>query len=59
MPKSRLEETEKLEQLRALENGYRIKTIETQMDTIGVDTPEDLARLERHLRGEASGGSVR
>jgi 3-deoxy-manno-octulosonate cytidylyltransferase (CMP-KDO synthetase) len=42
LPQSSLECYEKLEQLRALENGYRIKMIETRYDTIGVDTPEDL-----------------
>jgi len=50
LPKSALEDTEKLEQLRALENGYRIKTIETEFDTIGVDTPEDLKKAEECLR---------
>lgn len=49
LPKSKLEESEKLEQLRALENGYKIKTIETEFDTIGVDTPEDLKKVEKHL----------
>lgn len=44
-----LERTESLEQLRALEHGYRIHTVETQYDTIGVDTPEDLARVRRQL----------
>ena len=37
---------EQLEQLRALEHGYRIKLLETIHDTIGVDTPNDLARVE-------------
>ncbi|OGW75257.1 MAG: hypothetical protein A2Z72_00810 [Omnitrophica bacterium RBG_13_46_9] len=50
LPKSRLEETERLEQLRALENGYRIKTIETEFDTVGVDTPEDLKKVEELLK---------
>jgi len=50
LPKSALEDTEKLEQLRALENGYRIKTIETEFDTIGVDTPEDLRKAEEYLK---------
>ncbi len=40
-----LEEAEKLEQLRVLENGYRIKVIETQYNSIGVDTKEDLERV--------------
>lgn len=49
MKTTRLEETEKLEQLRALENGFRIKVKETKSETVGVDTPEDLERVERWL----------
>ena len=49
MPPSRLEMAEKLEQLRILEAGYKIKTIVTKFDTIGVDTPEDLKRVEKLL----------
>jgi 3-deoxy-manno-octulosonate cytidylyltransferase (CMP-KDO synthetase) len=49
IPISRLEETERLEQLRVLEEGYRIKVIETKHDTIGVDTPEDLEKVKRYL----------
>lgn len=47
MPASYLETHERLEQLRALESGTRIKTIETKFETVGVDTPADLelARL--------------
>jgi len=41
-----LEQAEQLEQLRALEHGYRIKLLETVHDSIGVDTPEDLQRVE-------------
>ena len=44
-----LEQAEQLEQLRALEHGYRIKLLETVHDTIGVDTPEDLKRVEQLL----------
>ena len=44
-----LEQREQLEQLRALEHGYRIKLFETVHDTIGVDTPEDLKRVEHML----------
>jgi 3-deoxy-manno-octulosonate cytidylyltransferase (CMP-KDO synthetase) len=44
-----LEQSEQLEQLRALEHGYRIKLLETTHDTIGVDTPEDLAKVETLL----------
>lgn len=47
---SNLERIEKLEQLRVLEEGYRIKVIETKYDTIGVDTPEDLAKIEEYLK---------
>jgi len=49
MPPSRLELTERLEQLRAIENGIRIKVRETQCETFGVDTPEDLERIEKCL----------
>lgn len=44
-----LEHTEKLEQLRWLEHGYHISVAETPFATIGIDTPEDLARAERLL----------
>ena len=43
-PKTPLEMTEGLEQLRVLENGYKIKVLETNIDTIGIDTPEDLEK---------------
>ena len=42
-----LEQMEALEQLRALEHGFRIKTIETKHAPIGIDTPEDLERVRR------------
>jgi 3-deoxy-manno-octulosonate cytidylyltransferase (CMP-KDO synthetase) len=48
-----LEEAEQLEQLRALEYGYPIRVVETKYDSIGVDTPEDLARIERMLAATA------
>ncbi len=49
LPVSALENIEGLEQLRVLENGYRIKVAETQFDTIGIDTPEDLERAKEVL----------
>lgn len=44
-----LEQLESLEQLRALEHGYRMKAVETSFESIGVDTPADLERVRRHL----------
>ena len=52
LPKSSLENAEKLEQLRVLENGYKIKVVETKLDTIGIDRPEDLKRAEEALLKE-------
>lgn len=49
LPKSSLEGAERLEQLRALEAGYKVKVIETQFDSCGVDTEEDLHRAEKLL----------
>ncbi len=46
---SSLEQREKLEQLRALENGYRIKLVETIHDSIGVDTEADFRRVQELL----------
>jgi len=52
LPKSGLENAEKLEQLRVLEYGYKIKIVETKFDTVGVDRPEDLKRAEEALLRE-------
>jgi 3-deoxy-manno-octulosonate cytidylyltransferase (CMP-KDO synthetase) len=53
LPPSPLEEVEKLEQLRALESGIRIRCLVTPHRSVGVDTPEDLARAEALLAARA------
>ncbi len=45
LPIGPLEQVERLEQLRALENGHHIRVVETEYDSLGVDTPEDLQRV--------------
>ena len=45
LPVGPLEQAERLEQLRALENGYKIRVMETEYESLGVDTPEDWARV--------------
>ena len=56
---SYLEKIEQLEQLRTIENGYNIRVVETKYDTVGVDLPEHIKRVEEQmdweLRSEASG----
>ncbi len=54
LPESKLEEAEKLEQLRVIEAGYKIKVIETTFDTVAVDTQDDLDRVKEILK--TSGG---
>ena len=49
LPPSLLEETEKLEQLRYLENGFKIRLAVTDIPTIGIDTPEDLEKARKRL----------
>lgn len=51
LPQSSLELAESLEQLRWLQNGYRIKVGTTDIETIGIDTPEDLAKAEKFIQG--------
>lgn len=53
-PVSPLEAVEKLEQLRALENGIEIAVVQVAYDSIGVDLPADVARVERLLNRRAS-----
>jgi 3-deoxy-manno-octulosonate cytidylyltransferase (CMP-KDO synthetase) len=47
LPVGPLEQAERLEQLRALENGYPIRVVETEYESLGVDTPEDLERVSK------------
>ena len=49
LPQSSLEKAESLEQLRWLQNGYRIRVGLTDVETVGIDTPEDLKRAEDFL----------
>lgn len=50
LPQSPLEMAESLEQLRWLENGYRIRVGLTDVETVGIDTPDDLRRAEEFLK---------
>ena len=50
LPQSSLEKAESLEQLRWLQNGYRIRVGLTDVETVGIDTPEDLERAEEFMR---------
>jgi 3-deoxy-manno-octulosonate cytidylyltransferase (CMP-KDO synthetase) len=53
LPPGELEQTERLEQLRLLENGLALYVAETEFDTVGVDTEEDLRRVEQILLSRA------
>jgi 3-deoxy-manno-octulosonate cytidylyltransferase (CMP-KDO synthetase) len=50
IPLSGLEKTECLEQLRVLEDGFKIKLIETKYESVGVDTPEDLEKVKSFIK---------
>jgi 3-deoxy-manno-octulosonate cytidylyltransferase (CMP-KDO synthetase) len=52
-PQSPLEQAEKLEQLRALENGIELAVVRVDYDSIGVDVPEDVVRVEERLKRES------
>ena len=53
LPQSSLEKAESLEQLRWLQNGYRIRVGMTDVETVGIDTPEDLQRTEEFLKNKS------
>ncbi len=59
LPIGPLEQAERLEQLRAIENGYRIRVVETEYESLGIDTREDWERVselfEETVRGEERG----
>lgn len=55
MPPSSLEQAEQLEQLRALENGMKIRVIVSEAGPLGVDTPEDATEVERLILSRRSG----
>ena len=52
LPQGELERIEQLEQLRWLENGWKIRVAEVEHDAVSVDVPEDVARVEKLLQGE-------
>lgn len=55
LPVGPLEESERLEQLRAIENGFRIRVVETEYESLGVDTPEDLEKVSRLFESSLRG----
>lgn len=55
LPVGPFEKAERLEQLRALENGHKIRVVETEYESVGVDTPEDLDRVIRMFEVSLAG----
>lgn len=58
LPVGPLEMAERLEQLRALENGHRIRVVETDCESLGVDTPQDLERVSKLFEFTSEGVKV-
>jgi len=58
LPPSPLERAESLEQLRALQNGFKIRVVQTDKPHLGVDRPEDVARVENELAKRAEHGGT-
>jgi len=58
LPVGPLERAERLEQMRALENGFRIRVVETEYESVGVDTEADLNRVTRLFEATAGGGTL-
>jgi 3-deoxy-manno-octulosonate cytidylyltransferase (CMP-KDO synthetase) len=54
LPIGPLERAERLEQLRAIENGHRIRVVETEYESVGVDTPQDLSRVREMMELSSS-----
>jgi 3-deoxy-manno-octulosonate cytidylyltransferase (CMP-KDO synthetase) len=59
LPVGPLEQAERLEQLRALENGFKIRVVETEYESLGVDTPEDWERVSGFFDASADCGQVK
>jgi 3-deoxy-manno-octulosonate cytidylyltransferase (CMP-KDO synthetase) len=59
LPIGPLEQAERLEQLRAIENGYKIRVVETEYESLGVDAPADLARVTELLEGSLLSARVK
>jgi len=55
LPVGPLERAERLEQLRALENGHKIRVVETEYESVGVDTPEDLEKVTKLFEASFAG----
>ena len=55
LPAGPLERAERLEQLRALENGHKIRVVETEYESVGVDTPDDLEKVAKLFEASLAG----